>query len=82
MASCAFVGSATANVGATGSSQLVSGCQNGENWIQPPITASTVRTPTGTSIVSGPSLPWCAWRCSRTNAVGSPGNMMKYSRNV
>ena len=46
-ASCQFAGSATASVGATGSSQFVSGCQNGANWIQPPITASTARIADG-----------------------------------
>src|SRR3954464_13190841 len=43
--SCVFVGSAIGSVRATGSSQFVNGCQNGAHWIQPPITASTVRIP-------------------------------------
>ena len=64
IASCVLVGSRRRASRATGSSQFVSGCQKSANWIQPPTTASTARTPTGTSIVSGAFVPWCAWRCS------------------
>ena len=56
--SCVWVGSATPSVWATGASQSVTRCQNGLNWIQPPTAESTVSTPTGMSIVRGPSRPW------------------------
>ncbi len=39
-------------------------------------------TPTVQRIESGPSWPWCAWKCSRANAVGSPVKTMKKRRNA
>ena len=76
------VGSAIASVRAAGSSQVVNGCHFGAHCSQPPIVASTASTPTGSSIVHGPSLPWCAWWCSRTNSLGSPGKTRNQSRKV
>jgi len=78
-ASCQLLGSATASVPATGSSQFVTGCQNGANWIQPPITASTARIPTGTSIVRGPS--GVRLREAVSDTAFDP-KTMKYRRNV
>src|SRR5579862_5517713 len=76
-------GSATASVGVTYWSQWVSGSQCGENCSQPPKVARTASTPTGTSIVHGPSPKRpCLWWCSRTNALGSPGKTRNQSRNV
>jgi len=60
MPSSQLVGSAMSSVRATGASHIVTGVHSGANWIQPPITARTARMPTGTVIVHGPSLPWCA----------------------
>ena len=55
--SCVELATASGSEGATGASHLVIGSQCGGNWIQPPMVASTVRIPTGTSIVQAPSRP-------------------------
>ena len=68
--SCASVGSTSG--GATGSSQSVSGCQNGANWIHPPTSDKSASVRTVHTIENGPSFPWWEWWCSRAKADCSP----------
>src|SRR5262245_27577562 len=75
-ASSQFV--ASANGSATGASQVVSGVQNGANWIQPPMTESTASTVTTETIENGPSCEPC--RCG--TASPSLPNTMKNRRNA
>src|SRR5215471_13201032 len=79
-ASCAPLGSTSG--GATGSSQFEIGVQNGANWIQPPNVASTASTPTVEAMETPTTSFLSAWKCSRTNAEGSPQKTTKSIRNV
>src|SRR5262245_41731886 len=67
---------------ATVDNHVSTGCHQGENWIQPPIADKTARTPTGTAIATATTLRCSGWKCSRTNALGSPQKTMKTSRNA
>ena len=58
------------------------GVQNGANWIQPPNVASTASTATGAAIEIPTRSFFSAWKCSRTNADGSPPKTMNTIRNV
>ena len=83
--SCVTVGSTSARCSrpnAIGSSHSPKGCQTPATCNQPPTIASTVRTPTGTIIVHGPSLWPGPWSCSFTSGEGSPRKTRKKRRKV
>ncbi len=67
---------------ATGSRKSEIGVQSSVIWIQPPIAASTVRTPTVQAIQTHGSVRSGLWKCSRAQADGSPPKTRKTIRNV
>ena len=79
-ASCQFFGLTVGS--ATVCNHVSTGCQSGAHCSQPPMTASTARTPTVEAIETPTTSRWSAWKCSRTNALGSPQKTRNSIRNV
>ena len=67
--SCQFFGLTVGSAAVC--SQVSIGCQSGAHWIQPPATDRAARMATGTACDRPTTSRFSAWKCSRTNGLGS-----------